>query len=244
MNDYKISVVVRTYNEEKHLGELLDKLESQTYTNYEVVVVDSESTDNTREIALQHQANVVSIRKSDFNYSYSSNVGVANATGDVVCFLSGHSVPVKDTYLQDMCDVFNANPTIGGCYGDVVALPDGSWVEKVFNQLGYLKNKIRGKERGMVLESVIHPGIFSCSNAAARRDLLIKYPFVEELGDGGEDIEVAYRMIQDGFFVAQVPELLVMHSHGIGLIPFLRQYKNWKKMYQDVCSYISLCPKR
>lgn len=238
MTDYKISVVVRTYNEEKHFGELLDKLESQTYTNYEVVVVDSESTDKTREIALQHQANVVSIRKSDFNYSYSSNVGVASATGDIVCFLSGHSVPVKDTYLQDVCDVFNTNPTIGGCYGDVVALPDGSWVEKMFNQLGYLKNKIRGKGKGIVLENSIHPGIFSCSNAAARRDLLLKHPFVEELGAGGEDIEVAYRMIKDGFFVAQVPELLVMHSHGIGLIPFLRQYANWKRMYQNVLSYI------
>lgn len=238
MTDYKISVVVRTYNEEKHLGELLDKLESQTYTNYEVVVVDSESTDTTREIALQHQANVVSIRKSDFNYSYSSNVGVANATGDIVCFLSGHSVPVKDTYLRDICDVFSANPAIGGCYGDVVALPDGSWVEKAFNQLGYLKNKIRGKEKGMVLENAVHPGIFSCSNAAARRDLLLKHPFIEELGDGGEDIEVAYRMIQDGFFVAQVPELLVMHSHGIGLIQFLQQYKKWQKMYQKVLEYI------
>lgn len=242
MTNYKISIVVRTYNEGRHLGELLDKLDSQTYRNHEVIVVDSESTDNTCAIAIQHHARIVPIRKADFNYSYSSNIGVANATGDIVCFLSGHSIPVKNSYLRDLNNVFNQYPTIGGCYGDVIALPDGSWVEKAFNGLGYLKNKVRGKGKGIVLERTIHSGIFSCSNAAAKRDLLLSHPFAEELGHGGEDIEVAYRMIQDGFAIAQIPELLVMHSHGIGLVPFLRQYRNWQEMYQDVLSYISLHP--
>ena len=47
MTNYKISVVVRTFNEGKHLDELLTVLDSQKYRNYEVVIVDSESTDNT-----------------------------------------------------------------------------------------------------------------------------------------------------------------------------------------------------
>lgn len=236
-----ISVIVRTYNEEKHLGELLVKLERQTYLNHEVVVVDSESTDSTRDIALAHGARVVSIRKRDFNYSYASNIGVKYAKGDVVCFLSGHSVPVGDTYLADIAAVFD-NPQVGGCYGDVVALPDGSWVEKTYNRLGYVKNRLKGGNNGIELEREIHPGIFSCSNAAARRGLLLKHPFAEELGKGGEDIEAAYRMIQDGYVIARVPNLLVMHSHGVGLISFMKQFRSWRVMYRHVLEYIKQHP--
>lgn len=244
MTDFKISVVVRTYNESKHLGELLDKLDRQTYQNYEVVLVDSESTDNTREIAANHGAHIVKINKEDFNYSYASNIGVKHATGDIVCFLSGHSVPVKDTYLYDLNRVFNSDSRIGGVYGDVIALPDGSWIEKAFNQLGYLKNKIKGRSAGISLETSIHPGIFSCSNAAGLRQLLLQHPFAQPLGHGGEDIEVAYRIINEGYVIAQDPELLVMHSHGLGLIPFMRQYKAWRKMYGNVISYIAADSKK
>ena len=238
MTNYKISVVVRTFNEGKHLDELLTVLDSQKYRNYEVVIVDSESTDNTCQIAKNHGAKIVSIKKSDFNYSYSSNVGVANSEGDIVCFLSGHSVPVSNNYLDALVAAFNSDSLIGGCYGDVIALPDGSWVEKIFNRVGYWKNKLRGRGKEVIIEREIHPGIFSCSNAAARRDLLMKHPFKEELGRGGEDIEVAYRMIEDGYVIAQVPYLLVMHSHGLGIVKFIRQYHNWQRMYQQVQRYI------
>lgn len=235
--NYKISVVMRVYNEEKHIREVLESLKKQTYNNYEIIILDSESTDDTLKIASEYDVRIEHIKKADFNYSYASNVCVNLAHGDIVCFLSGHSVPVKDSYLSDTNDVFQ-NKEIGGCYGDVIALPDGSLTEKTFNWLGYIKNKLKGNETGIKLERMIHPGIFSCSNASARRELLLKHPFAEELGRGGEDIEVAYRIIQDGYYIASVPELLVMHSHGNGLFKFIREFKNWRVMYQDVLKYI------
>ena len=94
-------------------------------------------------------------------------------------------------------------------YGEVVALPDGSFSEKIFNGIGYIKNRITSPK--IKLEQEIHPGIFSCSNALARSELLRRYPFSEALGNGGEDVEVAYRIIKAGFYIANVPELLVMH---------------------------------
>jgi rhamnosyltransferase len=235
--DYKISVVIRTYNEQKHLGEVLESLKKQTYKNYEIIVVDSESTDLTLEIAEKYNAKIVHIKKKDFNYSYASNVGIQNSVGEIVCFLSGHSVPVKETYLADTNEVFQ-NQKIGACYGDVVALPDGSFVEKAFNTVGYWKNKIKGNSTGIKLETEIHPGIFSCSNASARRELLLKYPFAVALGHGGEDIEVAYRIIKDGYYIASVPELLAMHSHGKKLFKFIEEYKGWRIMWEDVQRYI------
>lgn len=236
--DYKISIVIRTYNEQKHLPEVLESIKNQTYKNYEVILIDSESTDKTVEIAKSYEVKVIHILKKDFNYSYASNVGVKNATGDIVCFLSGHSVPVKENYLEKINEIFQ-DPKIGGCYGDVIALKDGSFWEKAYNKLGYIKNILFNRKNNIRLENTIHPGILSCSNASIRKTIFNKHLFADELGKkGGEDVELAYRIIQDGLYIAQVPELLVKHSHGSDLKKFLRELKNWKIMYQEVLDYI------
>ncbi|WP_026510307.1 glycosyltransferase [Butyrivibrio sp. LC3010] len=237
---YKISVVIRVYNEQKHIREVLESLKRQTYSNFEVIILDSESTDDTLKIASEYDCRIEKIKKKDFNYSYASNVCVELSQGDIICFLSGHSVPVKDTFLEDINSMFQ-NSLIGAGYGDVIALPDGSLTEKAFNTLGYLKNKIFRRNNKIKLENKIHPGIFSCSNAYARRELLLQHPFALELGDGGEDVEVAYRIIEDGFYIASNSELLVMHSHGKKFLDFCKEYKSWNKMYNNVLDYIECC---
>ena len=164
--DNKISIVIRTYNEQKHLDELLQILDKQTYRNFEIIIVDSESTDNTLKIAQNYNVKIVGIKKSRFNYSYASNIGVNHSTGELICFLSGHSVPIKETFLDTINQVFK-DEKVGACYGDVIALADGSLTEKAFNYLGYIKNN----NKEIVYESEIHPGIMRCSNAVARKEL-------------------------------------------------------------------------
>ena len=235
MKKYKISVIIRTYNEEKKIGEVLEKLSRQTYKNFEIIIVDSESTDNTINICKKYDTNIVTIKKKDFNYSYASNVGAEHARGEILCYLSGHSIPVADDYLEKTNQIFQ-NDIVGGCYGDVIALDDGSFTEKCYHYLGYLKNI--NKKKGVIYETEIHPGILSCSNASIRKSLWEKNKFANELGKGGEDVELAYRIIQTGYVIAQVPDLLVKHSHGSNLIKFIKEMIGWKKMYEDVLEYI------
>lgn len=237
--EYKISVVIRTYNEEKHIREVLESLKNQSYKNYEIIIVDSESTDNTLNIAKEYEVRVVPILKKDFDYSYSSNIGVNQAKGDIICFLSGHSVPVYEDYLEETNRVFQ-NSKIGGCYGEVIALEDGSIYEKIYNKLGILKNKFFKRENNVVLESNFHKGMLSCSNASIRKYILLKHPFASKLGkNGGEDLEVAYRILEDGMLIAKNPHLLVKHSHGNNLKNFIKEIKNWKKIYGEVLEYIN-----
>ena len=56
--DYKISVAIRTYNEEKHLREVLEALKQQTYQSFEIILLDSGSTDNTIRIASRYNVRV------------------------------------------------------------------------------------------------------------------------------------------------------------------------------------------
>lgn len=235
--DYKISVAIRTYNEQKHLREVLESLSGQTYRNFEVILLDSGSTDDTLKIARDFDVRIEHILKSEFNYSFASNKLVEYAAGDIVCFLSGHSVPLRNSFLGQINDIFQ-DSRIGGCYGNVIALPDGSLTEKAFHGLAYLKSRLKYGKNPVILEREIHPGIFSCCNASARRELLVKHPFAEELGGGGEDVEVAYRILQDGYSIARVPELLVMHSHGKGFAAFVKQFRQWREMWENVLAYL------
>lgn len=236
MEKYKISIIIRTYNEERNIGEVLDILSKQTYKNKEIIIVDSESTDNTLNICKKYETKIININKKDFNYSYASNIGAENSTGDILCYLSGHSIPVEINYLEKTNEIFLDN-SVGGCYGDIIALRSGSLVEKFFHYLGYIKNINKGKK--IIYERKIHPGILSCSNASFRKHLWEKNKFKEELGDGGEDVELAYRIIEDGYVIAKAPTLLVKHSHGSNLIEFIKELKLWKSMYNNVEKYIN-----
>ena len=239
MKQYKISVIIRTYNEEKRIDEVLDILSRQTYKNSEIIIVDSESTDNTLEICRKYDTKIITINKNDFNYSYASNIGAENATGEILCYLSGHSVPNDIDYLEKMNEIFQ-DKSVGGCYGEIIALEDGSWVEKVYHYLGYIKNI--NKIKKVVYEKEIHPGILSCSNASVRKKIWSKNKFKEELGMGGEDVELAYRIIKEGYVIAKVPYLLVKHSHGSNLVKFINEFKAWRKMYNMVDEYINNNP--
>ena len=65
------SIIIRAFNEEKHLPSLLRALSEQRYRDFEVVVVDSGSFDRTREIAQQYADRLVRIRSDDFTFGYS-----------------------------------------------------------------------------------------------------------------------------------------------------------------------------
>ena len=236
MKEYKISIIIRTYNEEKRIEEVLKMLTKQSYKNYETIIVDSQSTDETLKICRKYNTKIISIKKEDFNYSYASNIGAEHSTGEILCYLSGHSIPLKEDYLEKTNEIFQ-NEKVGGCYGDIIALDDGSFIEKAFHILGCVKSIIRKK--GLIYEKEIHPGILSCSNASFRKDIWSTNKFKEELGKGGEDVELAYSIIQEGYFIAKSPELIVKHSHGSGFIKFIKEFKSWREMYKNVLRYIN-----
>lgn len=235
MEPKKVSIIIRTYNEEKNIGKVLDSLMNQTYNNFEIIIVDSESTDNTISICNKYDTKIISIKKKSFNYSYASNIGAEHAKGDILCYLSGHSIPLKMNYIERAVEEFS-NERVGGIYGEALALPSGSLTEKFFYRYGYIKSRIRGKQ----LEQGIHPGILSCSNAFIRKDLWDKFKFKEELGKGGEDVEMAYQILKCGFEILRVPDVIVLHSHGKKFKEFIEEFKSWRIMYKEVIDYIKL----
>lgn len=237
--DNKISIIIRTYNESRHIGDVLESIVCQKYPNYEVVIVDSCSTDSTLDIIDKYSKKIknfkiVKIKKEEFNYSYASNIGVSNSSGNIVLFISGHSILIKNNYLNLLNKIFG-DESVYGCYGDEIPFfRGGGFYEKSFYLLGYFKNFLKP----FYYDEDIHPGILSCSNAAIRKKVFDEHKFVEQLGKGGEDVEMAKYILNKGWKIAFSRKLLVKHSHHKNNKAFKEELSKWKVLYNDALSYI------
>lgn len=101
----KISVVIPAYNEEAFLPHLLDSLQAQTFSkqDYEVIVVDNNSTDKTAAIAKSYGARVIS--ESKRGYAYACNTGFAAAKGEIIARADADYIQPKD-WLEKIWKAF------------------------------------------------------------------------------------------------------------------------------------------
>ena len=90
MKSNLISVIVTVYNREKYLKECLDSIKSQTYNNFEVIIVDDGSTDNSLNIAksfVEDDSRFKLITSEHIGFPLAKNLGLDNCTGDYIIFL-------------------------------------------------------------------------------------------------------------------------------------------------------------
>jgi glycosyltransferase involved in cell wall biosynthesis len=111
----RVSVIIPAYNAEAFIGETLASVQGQTFTDWEVVVVDDGSGDRTANIVLQLQSTDPRIRlihQTNQGVSAARNLGIAQSQGDILAFLDADDqwLPSKlSAHLQQ----FEANPSLG-----------------------------------------------------------------------------------------------------------------------------------
>jgi glycosyltransferase involved in cell wall biosynthesis len=199
-----VSIVIRTLNEERYLGELLDGLKNQALDviDLELIVVDSGSTDRTLNIAADFGAKIVHIRKEDFSFGRSLNVGCMASKGSVLVFVSGHCVPIDSRWINEL-----VKPIFDGSVSYTYGRQEGRDTTK------YSETKVF--EKYFPVKSYIPQEGYFCNNANAAidRDVWSEYQFDEEL-TGLEDMELAKRIYQDGKSIGYVAEAGVYHIHN------------------------------
>ena len=196
------SIVIRAYNEEKHIGRLLEGIQRQTLKDVEVVLVDSGSTDSTVSIAGSFGAKVVHIRPEEFTFGRSLNFGIKEAKREFIVIASAHVYPVYPDWLETLLHPFQ---------NDSVALTYG---------------KQRGPESARFSEQQIYHQWFrdvsnlnqetafcNNANAAIRKSLWEKNNYDETL-TGLEDLAWAKRAKEQGYAIAYVAEAEIMHVHN------------------------------
>lgn len=114
----KISVVIPTLNAGYEFEELLKKISAQEGDfEREVLVVDSESTDGTDELARSYGAAVYRIRRQEFNHGAARNLGISLARGEYVALTVQDAVPLDEQWLATMVENLERDERVAGVYG-------------------------------------------------------------------------------------------------------------------------------
>ena len=198
------SIIIRTYNEERYLYELLKAISSQALpsSQYEIVIVDSGSIDNTISIAKSFNCRIVEISKSDFTFGRSLNIGCESSKGEILVFISGHCIPVGPNWLENLIlPLMNNNCHY--IYGRQIGRDSTKFSEnQLFNK--YFPQKAK-----------IPQDSYFCNNANAAilKSVWINNRFNEEL-TGLEDMALAKELRNRKFLIGYSSDAIVYHIHN------------------------------
>lgn len=111
----RISVIISTYNRASSLRQTLLSLRSQTFRDFEVVVVNGPSTDDTEDVLNDFAGEIRSLRCDKTRLSMSRNIGLQAAAGDVMAFLDDDAIPTP-TWLDELAEAYR-EPNVGAAGG-------------------------------------------------------------------------------------------------------------------------------
>lgn len=193
VRDEAISVVIPALNEEREIGECLKSLACQTYSEFEVIVVDNGSTDATASIARAHGAQV--IHEPQRGVSRTRQAGFTAAQADIIASTDADTVVPSD-WLERIHQAFEEDPTVWGVFGPF-RLKRGSSPDPRINCLiPYLESIARSYHRGTATFGLPH---FFGANFAVRRDAFLRVHGFRSPRDGhyyrrSEDIQLGLKL--------------------------------------------------
>lgn len=104
-----VSVIMPLYNAEKYVGEAIESVINQTYTNWELIIVNDGSTDNSLEVALKYQSESVKVfTQENKGASAARNYGLKEAKGEYIQFLDADDV-ISSNKLEEQLMVLNGS---------------------------------------------------------------------------------------------------------------------------------------
>jgi glycosyltransferase involved in cell wall biosynthesis len=168
----------------------------------EVILVDSGSTDATVSIAESFGAKVVHIRPEEFTFGRSLNLGVREATRELVVIASAHVYPVYPDWLESLLNPFE-DEKVALAYGKQRGPDFAKFSEQQIFHQWYSDQSRHDQETAFC----------NNANAAIRKNLWEKHPYDESL-TGLEDLAWAKWAHEQGHAISYVAEAEIIHVHN------------------------------
>ena len=179
LSNKKISVIIPAYLEEKYIEKTLKAVRAQSYKNFEIIVVDSNSKDRTRAIARRYADKVINIKKRGVGIA--RNVGAKVAKGELFLFLDADTIMEKD-FLKKISKAFddkNVVATSGYIY------TSGSLLDRII---------FSGTSEISWLTTLIGKPLFYGMCIAVRKNAFEKVHGFDEIHETAEDINFAEKL--------------------------------------------------
>jgi len=220
--------VIPTFQAGPGFDELLRRLFSQrTAFAYEVLVIDSGSTDGTAELAKRHGASVHRIAPDEFDHGATRNLGASLSAGHYIAFLVQDALPTDDRWLSAMVENLDADETVAGVYGRQIPHPESSPLTRALMRDWPTSSPGR-REQFAEAYATLPPAtrrslsVFDNVSSCIRRSVWEQIPF--ERTRFGEDLRWGKAAIEAGHKLVYEPRSAVLHSHERGALYDLRRH--------------------
>jgi rhamnosyltransferase len=215
-----VSIIILTKNAGEGFATLLQRLFSQKFDgNYEIIVIDSGSTDGTPEIARGFPVKIVRIKPEEFHHGGTRNLGAEQASGKILVYITQDALPLHDNWLHKLTDDLK-NSQVAMVVGRQIPWQTTKPPEKFFYSYYFPEHKI---EVVTDASDYYRDNMFiSNVNSAIKKDVWQQFKFSEDIVRA-EDKEIAKRILHAGWKIVYQPDAVVHHAHDFSLRSIFRR---------------------
>jgi len=231
-----VSVVIPSYNCGHYLAAALDSVFAQTYQDFEIIVVDDGSTDDTSAVAARFSPRIRYIRQENRGLPAARNRGIRAAESPYIAFLDADDAWFPEK-LAEQIPAFSADPEIGLVYSDLRVVYDDGQVVPSFLRTRPLAGS------GYVFDRIIRCGFIIPSSVVVRRSCIDQVGLFDESMRSHEDVELWSRICHR-WKVKLVFQPLVMRRQRAGSLTESEDLRSLYglKFYQKVMQIPGLAP--
>ncbi|OQY39395.1 MAG: hypothetical protein B6226_01955 [Candidatus Cloacimonetes bacterium 4572_65] len=220
----KVSIIMRVYNEMPYIKYALRMLAKQSYQDFELIVVDSGSTDGSYEEAELVSPKVIyQIPPGSYVPGRVLNEAITKCSGDIIVFNNSDCIPSNKYWLENLLRPFDQDSDVIAVFANQLPRKDAIPLVR--------KDYERAFGDGRVSANWKH--FFSLASSAVTRDIINQYPFKPDI-QYSEDIEWSWRMKQLGKKIVYVPDAKVEHSHNYTLKGIVKRYSGEGKAEKEI----------
>lgn len=216
MSQPSFSIVINTLNRGPVLQKTLDSFRWLKYSgDFEVVVVNGPSKDNSEEVIASWLPHIRAGRCDVANLSVSRNVGISMARGDIIAFIDDDAIPEPE-WLEQLACAYH-DPMVGAVGGLVYNHTGYDFQYKycLVDRFGNADLSLPGPTPHLSFpKSERFPHLLGCNSSFRRSALLEIGGFDEEYEYFLDETDVCLRIVDAGFIIAQLPHAYVHHKYA------------------------------
>jgi glycosyltransferase involved in cell wall biosynthesis len=212
----KVSVIIPTYNRANLITDTIQSVLEQSFRDFEIIVIDDGSTDNTREIVSAFPVRY--FRQENQGVAAARNKGIEAAQGEYIALLDSDDILLEST-LRKGVEVLDSYPQVAFSYGQAYLMDEKGVIIRLRNQNGK-QPYVRVREGSEEIKELLTRGNYICTPTvlARRRYLYDVGLFDTTFRYGSEDFDLLVRLAKK-YAVAYIAEPLVkyrIHPGSIG----------------------------
>ena len=219
-----ISIIIPTLNGGSLFQEVLQSVEKQQLAEeYELLVVDSSSTDKSVQVAEEFGARVVSVKREDFDHGGTRTMAAMQAKGDILVFITQDAVLTSSQSLARLIAPLKGSNTLAVSYGRQLSCENATPSATHLRLFNYPETSLRRSyddRKVYGLKTVF----VSNSFAAYKKEMLREVGFFQDGLVFGEDTCTVGRLLLNGFSIQYVSEATVYHSHNYSLVEEFKRH--------------------